>query len=561
MTTSVCDQASSVRRPGRAWTVVRRRVHRGRRALAALAVIALAGLTASPAEAASYVPITGSGSTWSANALQQWAANVRQSGITVNFSATGSSQGRKDFYNSQVDFAVSEIPYGLTDNGVVDIPPTRGYAYMPIVAGGTSFMYNLKIGTKQVRNLRLSGDTVTKIFTGQIKLWNDPAIKQDNPALTLPARKIIPVVRSDGSGTTAQFTLWMSKQYPSLWNAYCKKAGRSTPCGLTSIYPVVANSGFTAQAGSTQVAGYVAQPSSVGAITYVEYSYAQNEGFPVAKLLNKANYYVSPTAKSVAVALTKAQINKDSSSSSYLTQILDGVYNNADARTYPLSSYSYMIIPTKLEPPLTTDKGYTLGTFAYYFLCGGQQQAPKLGYSPLPINLVQAGFDQVRRIPGVNAQSINIKNCNNPTFSPDGTNTLVKTAPQPPACDKKGQTQCSDTGTPVTGGNGGGSGGGGGGGSGSGGGGSGTGAGTGATGTTPGATSAAAIDPDTGAVISGGDGSSTTGDVSALPVNLAGDYASQGTRKALMALAAIMLIGVTVAPPLLARRLSKGSRT
>src|SRR6185503_17227916 len=106
------------------------------------------------------------------------------------------------------------------------------------VAGGTSLMYNLKIGTKRVDNLRLSGDVVAKIFTGVIKLWSDPAIKADNPKLNLPARKIIPVVRSDGSGTTAQFMLWMSKQYPGIWNAYCAKAGRATPCGLTSFYPV-----------------------------------------------------------------------------------------------------------------------------------------------------------------------------------------------------------------------------------------------------------------------------------------------------------------------------------
>ena len=77
---------------------------------------------------------------------------------------------------------------------------------MPIVAGGTSFMYNLKIGGKRVTNLRLSGETLAKIFTGGITTWNDPAIEADNPGSTLPARKIVPVVRSDGSGTTAQLT-------------------------------------------------------------------------------------------------------------------------------------------------------------------------------------------------------------------------------------------------------------------------------------------------------------------------------------------------------------------
>jgi phosphate ABC transporter phosphate-binding protein len=403
-------------------------------------------LTGSPALAESYVPVSGAGSTWSQNALDQWRRNVNQYGMQINYQGTGSSDGRNQYRNGTVDFGVSEIPYGLKDGGVVDTPPSRGYAYMPIVAGGTSFMYNLKIGGHRVTNLRLSGENITKIFTGVITSWADPALKKDNPGLALPARKIVPVVRSDGSGTTAQFTLWMSKQYSSLWDTYCAANGMATPCGLTSNYPVKGGSGFVALSGSLGVAGYVSQDQSEGALTYVEYSYAVNTGFPVIKVLNKAGYYNEPTAQNVAVALLKARINDDQSSSQYLTQILDGVYNNADARTYPLSSYSYMIIPTKVEGSFSKDKGRTLGAFAYYFLCEGQQQAPLLGYSPLPINLVQAGLAQVKRIPGVDQQTVDIKKCNNPTFSSDGTNTLAKTAPQPAPCDHEGTTQCG-TGT------------------------------------------------------------------------------------------------------------------
>jgi ABC-type phosphate transport system substrate-binding protein len=164
-------------------------------------------LTGGPADAAAFVPIMGSGSTWSANALDQWRRNVASLyGITVNYSANGSTSGRNDFRAGQVDFAVSEIPYGLTDGGVLEPPPTRAFGYLPIVAGGTAFMYNLKIGNTRVRNLRLSGETITRIFTQQITNWADPAIQADNPGLALPRRAIVPVVRSDGSGPTAQFT-------------------------------------------------------------------------------------------------------------------------------------------------------------------------------------------------------------------------------------------------------------------------------------------------------------------------------------------------------------------
>ena len=392
------------------------------------------------------VPISGAGSTWSQIAIDQWKGNVAQYGLRVNYAGTGSTDGRVQFGNGTADYGVSEIPYGIPDQGAPDPAPPRKFAYMPVVAGGTAFMYNLKIGGKRVTNLRLSGDVIAKIFTSNITHWNDPAIVADNPGLGLPARQIIPVVRSDGSGTTAQLTTWFATEHRGVWDAYCVKAGRSAPCGVTSFYPVVAGTGMTALAQSSGVSGYVGQDQNEGTITYVEYSYALDANFPVAKMLNRAGFYIEPTEFSVAVALLEARINGDETSTAYLTQELSGVYGAGDARAYPLSSYSYMIIPTKLENGFSEDKGYTLGKFAYYFLCEGQQQAPDLGYSPLPINLVKAGLEQVAKIPGVDPQGIDIAKCNNPTFSPDGTNKLAAIAPQPPTCDAKGPEQCT-TGT------------------------------------------------------------------------------------------------------------------
>jgi phosphate transport system substrate-binding protein len=394
-----------------------------------------------------YQPISGIGSTWSANALQQWARNVYNNyHWTVTYNDQGSSAGRQVFAlpNGGADFAVSEIPYALKNSDSVDPVPARKFAYMPIVAGGTSFMYNLVIGGKRVTNLRLGGATVSSIFAGAITKWNDPAIVADNPGLALPAIPIVPVVRSDGSGTSAQLSSWMRSQFPSIWNGLCQRAGRPANCGITSNYPAL--QGFKAQSGSNGVAGYVAQPQYVGSITYVEYSYALNAHFPVAKILNAAGYYTEPTAGNVAVALLQAQINQDQTSTDYLTQILTGVYTNPDPRTYPLSSYSYMLVPTALEYGFTENKGLTLAAFADYFLCEGQQQADVLGYSALPINLVQAGLAQVLKIPGGDPSNVNIAKCNNPTFSADGSNKLATSAPQPQACDKQGTTQCT-TGT------------------------------------------------------------------------------------------------------------------
>ena len=396
------------------------------------------------------VAIVGSGSTWSANALQQWIRNVWANyQWKVTYSESGSTQGRNDFTNGTNDFGVSEIPYGIANSNEADTPPKRGFSYMPIVAGGTAFMYNLQIGGQRVTNLRLSSENVAKIFTGVITVWNDPAIQADNPLLALPATPIVPVVRSDGSGTSAQFSIWMRQEQTALWDAYCGKVGRpmvNGHCGVTSNYPTAPGSGFVSKSGANGVAGYVAQNAAVGAITFVEYSYALNAGFPVVKLLNKAGYYTEPTASNVAVALLRAQINEDESSQDYLTQDLTNVYGDDDPRTYPLSSYSYTILPTKLESSFTEDKGLTLASFTSYFLCEGQQQAETLGYSPLPVNLVLGAQKQVQKIPGGDPATtgFTVQSCNNPTLDPTDPsgNALAKNAPFPADCDKQGTTQC-----------------------------------------------------------------------------------------------------------------------
>ncbi|MCX6503509.1 MAG: substrate-binding domain-containing protein, partial [Microbacterium sp.] len=176
---------------------------------AAPAVSATAATAAPSAVGTEYYPISGVGSTWSANAIQQWVRNVFNNyQWKIEDSAQGSSAGRQlsGQPNGGYDFAASEIPYALPNSDSVDPPPARKFAYMPIVAGGTAFMYNLVIGGKKVTNLRLSGETVARIFTGAITRWNDAAIAADNPSLSLPAIAIVPVVRSDGSGTSAQFS-------------------------------------------------------------------------------------------------------------------------------------------------------------------------------------------------------------------------------------------------------------------------------------------------------------------------------------------------------------------
>jgi phosphate ABC transporter phosphate-binding protein len=408
----------------------------------ALAMGLLVGASTS-AHATVYAQIEGTGSTWSELIVQQWIADVDANGMKVVYTGGGSTKGRKDFSQASTDFAISEIPYqGTDERGQADTSNGRPYAYLPIVAGGTAFTYQLKIGNDLVRNLRLSGETLSKIFTNQITNWNDPAITKDNNGRKFPSLPIIPVVRSDGSGTTAQFSTWMDKQYPNIWRPYFGQSG------LTSYYPKKGDR-MVSQAGSDQVMNTIKGFAGNGMIGYVEYSYPINADYPVVKVENKAGYFVEPTQYNTAVALTKAKINQDKSSNLYLTQILDGVYDNADPRAYPISSYSYMIIPTGADDPrMSTAKRQTLADFMYYSLCAGQTKAGPYGYSPLPLNLVQAGFQQLAKLKTADSKvdltDRDVRSCNNPTF--DGKNlnknVLAETAPQPAACDKTGAGPC-----------------------------------------------------------------------------------------------------------------------
>jgi phosphate transport system substrate-binding protein len=519
-----------------------RRFVRNIAAALVLGLVSLGLVPASANAADAYSPISGSGSTWSQNALDQWRKNVANNyGMTVNYSGNGSSAGRADFINQTVTFAISEIPFQTEvtqDNPTPEqgMPP---YKYMPIVAGGTALMYNLKIGGKKVTNLRLSGEVIAKIFSGQITNWNDAAIQADNPGLAMPDKVITPVYRSDGSGTSAQFTLWMSKQYPSIWTQ-----------GMRSQFPP-ANATFKGQNGSLGVAGYVSQGYGEGAITYVEYSYAMKSGFPVAKVLNSSGYYAEPTYQSVAVALMGAQINPTD-----LTQILDGVYNNSDPRTYPMSSYSYMIVPTATNKVVTAAEGKTLSRFASYMICEGQQQAAALGYSPLPMNLVQAGSEVLKSIPGTEG-GVDFNNCNNPTFKPGDdpkNNQLAATAPNPPDCDKQGPTQCTSgtggaqeetapTGEGAVSNNS-----------------AGGGAGAGTAGAADTAAAAAgggsdAVYDANGNLVSGS--SASGGSAVSSPFTLASD--GWGTPQIIMLVAGVLLFVAVIVPPLVSRRL-RGAR-
>ncbi|MFI9270129.1 substrate-binding domain-containing protein [Kitasatospora sp. NPDC052896] len=451
---------------------------RCRRALRALALLlALPVLLLAGPQAVADTSLSADGSSWAGPALDKWRTDVSTQGIQIDFRPIGSAAGRQQWEAGQDDFTASDVPFRSTaDTGASDGDhragsgnaelPVYGYSYVPVTAGGTAFMYNLKLGGKQVTDLRLSPDNLVDIFTGKITYWDDPRITQEY-GRALPHLQITPVVRSDGSGATAQFTRWMEHTHQQQWDAYCTAANGVTCGDYTEFFPPTGR--MVSLNGSDAVANYIQQPTGLGAIGYDEYAFALTSNWPVVKVLNPAGYFSLPTASNVAVALTAAKIrgvddNTSPSDPSYLEQDLDGVYTNPDPRSYPLSSYSYLIVPRAgaadpVPPRFNNQKGAALSQFLSYVLCAGQGAGiDAIGYSPIPRGLVRGGLLQTAHIPG-NTSTVDpntLANCPNPTFNAAGQLTILVNAPQPSPCDHQGEPlTCTVTnGQPSSGGSG-----------------------------------------------------------------------------------------------------------
>ncbi|MFC1433133.1 substrate-binding domain-containing protein [Streptacidiphilus sp. N1-3] len=538
--------------------------------LLAVLLCAVSVLAVQTGTADASTSLNGDGSSWAGPALDQWRQDVEPRGIQINFTADGSAAGRVQWAAGQDDFTASDVPfrskpdagqpagsagYGNGEN------PQYDYSYVPVTAGGTAFMYHVTVAGKLLTNLRLSPDTLVKIFTGRIAYWDDPAIKHDYGG-TLPHELITPVVRSDGSGATAQFTRYMEHTHKSLWDSYCQ-AQVGTSCGdYTEFFPPSGR--MVAQNGSDVVANYIQSPTGEGTIGYDEYAYAKRANWPVIKVLNPAGYYALPTASNVAVALTAAKIkgvddNTSPSNPDYLQQNLDGVYTMKDPRSYPISSYSYLIVPRSGEsrgipPRFTAAKGSALSKYIGYILCAGQGEADQLGYSPIPRGLVKGGLLQVAHVLGNNngIDPSKLNNCPNPTFNSSGKLIVLTNAPQPSPCDKVGQPlTCAVSGgkavTPHSGGSSAGAGGG-----------SGTGGGTGTTGAGTGNPSGSptgnAVDPDTGQAVQNGGGAGAS--VPATVVALSGRH----DERLLTTLTALELLAVVAVPPFLGAYLTRRRR-
>ncbi len=309
--------------------------------------------------------LNGSGSTFQTAYDQATIAAFKeaQPDVTINYGAGGSTKGKTDLQNGVVDFAG-------TDSLVKpeDVSKYKGaFLYFPTVAAPITIVYNLS----GVSKLQFTPDTLAQIFEAKITKWDDPAIKADNPGVSLPSTAITVVHRSDGSGTTSNTTKYLTLAAPTTW---------TLGTGDTVPWPATTQSGN----GNPGVAQAV--KSTNGAIGYVDFSDAKAAGLKFAAIKNKSGKYVVPTLAGASAAVAGTTINAD------LTYT---PLNSAGDKSYPITSPTWVLVYKN-----QTDAAKTAALKAWLtsIYGSGQQLAPTVNFAALPDSLVTQAKAQLSQI-------------------------------------------------------------------------------------------------------------------------------------------------------------------
>ncbi|MEP6796698.1 MAG: substrate-binding domain-containing protein [Lapillicoccus sp.] len=375
-------------------------------------------MAGSSASGETLAPIKGSGSTYVGIAMRQWVAQGQSQGWSVEYTPTGSPTGMNTYNLALNDYAATEAEFVS-----LALNPSRGYQYVPDVAGATAIMYNVKESSgRQVDYLHLDRKTVARIFIGTITRWSDPAISATNKGIVFPDQPIRVVLRGNSSGTTALFYDFIANtlgaEYTARFNQY--------ECGAADVRPVLIQClkpGFIPSTisfnDSDQIAQYVSGPTGLWSMGFDEFGYAKVYKTSSAWIQNAAGTYVLPYAQNISAALESARLRPD------LSQDLSAVYASPSAQAYPISAYSYLVTQCASAADRATCKGpyptagvsATLAKWMSYIACDGQVTMASQGYSPLPVNLSQEMANSVGRLTGVAPVTLSAANCSNPRFS------------------------------------------------------------------------------------------------------------------------------------------------
>jgi phosphate transport system substrate-binding protein len=311
--------------------------------------------------------LNGSGSTFQATFQEAAAQGFKstQPNVTVNYGGGGSGKGRTDLASGVVNFAGSDSP--IPSKEASNFQGKGTVLYFPVVIGPITLSYNLS----GVSNLKLDAPTIAKIFQGQIKTWNDPAIKALNSGISLPSTPITLAVRADSSGTTQNFTLFLQDAVGSAWKL-----------GSSSI--VSWPSSARAANGNPGVAQVI--KSTSGAIGYVDYSTAKASGLTYATIKNKDGNYVAPSPTSASAAAAGVTVASD---------LTFAAAWGSGAQAYPITYQSWDLVFEKQSNP---NDAAMLKAYIGYLLGPGQQLLTQLNYAPLPANVDAMAKAQLDKI-------------------------------------------------------------------------------------------------------------------------------------------------------------------
>jgi phosphate transport system substrate-binding protein len=321
-----------------------------------LKTIAVAGFLAATVLPAAAVEISGAGATFPYPVYAKWAdAYKKETGFQLNYQSIGSGGGIKQIQARTVTFGATDAPLkgeDLEKGGLVQFPMVMG-GIVPVVN-----LEGIKAGT-----LVLDGPTLAKIFLGEIKTWDDAAIKKINPGVTLPSQPIAVVHRSDGSGTTFNFTYYLSNISPD-WKS---KVGSAT----SVEWPV----GIGAK-GNEGVSNNVSQTK--GSIGYVEYAYALQNKMDYTKMVNKDGKTVTPTSASFQAAAANADWNSVPGFGVILA-------NEPGTESWPMTAATFILIPKQPPDPAVAAEALKFFAWAYE---KGDKMAEELDYVPMPTRVV-----------------------------------------------------------------------------------------------------------------------------------------------------------------------------
>ena len=318
-------------------------------------------------DATKQLTLNGSGSTFQ-KAFEEAAIvsfGKANPGIKVNYAGGGSGKGRQDLADMVVDFAGSDSPYKDADKA-----KNKGgdVLYFPILLGAVTVSYNVP----GVDKLQLSPETIAKIFSRDIKKWNDPAVAADNPGAKLPDADIVVARRADGSGTTDIFTKFLDGAANGVWKL---------KSGSTVEWPADTQAG-QGNGGDAQIV-----KTTKGAIGYIDLSDAKGAKLQYATVKNAAGKYIEPNAASVSAAGEGIDVKDD---------LTFSAVNSKNEAAYPITGQTWVIVYAKPNP----EKAAALKAYLGYLVGDGQSLAAPLDFAPLPKALQDKAKAQLAKLGG-----------------------------------------------------------------------------------------------------------------------------------------------------------------